>query len=88
MLESFHVSVPGQTPSNTVDHHQDPVFRAMSALAKQGLGWEDVYVRLTAGGFQVTRSECRRFVIPKARRPGGASGALCRLNGATPDAER
>lgn len=55
-----------ETPS---EHHQDPVFRAMSALAKQGLGWEDLYVRLNAGGFVVTRAECRRFVIPKARRP-------------------
>lgn len=64
------MSVPA---SNTVPETEtptvDPVFRAMSALAKQGLGWEDLYVRLNAGGFVVTRAECRRFVIPDARRP-------------------
>ena len=63
-----------QTPS---EHHQDPVFRAMSALAKQGLGWEDLYVRLNAGGFVVTRGECRRFVFPlKARRPPDRPGLV------------
>jgi hypothetical protein len=76
----MRVSAP-QKPSNTVEQHQDPVFRAMSALAKQGLGHEDIYVRLKAGGLAVTRAECRRFVIPKARRPAGAGGALCRLEG-------
>ncbi len=64
-----------QTPS------ADPVFRAMSELRKDGFGWEDIYARLTKAGLAVTKAECRRFVIPKARRPGGASGALCRLGG-------
>lgn len=52
-----------QTPS------ADPVFRAMSELRKDGFGWEDIYARLTKAGLAVTKADCRRFVIPKARRP-------------------
>lgn len=55
-----------QTPSET---QSDPVFRAMSELRKLDLGWEDIYVRMTAAGLNVSRAECRQFVIPKARRP-------------------
>ena len=78
-----------ETPTNTETPTADPVFRAMSALAKQGLGWEDLYVRLNAGGFVVTKAECRRFIFPlKARRPlRGGSGRFAACDGAATDAE-
>lgn len=67
--EGFLMVFQPQETQTPTEHHQDPVFRAMSELRKDGFGFEDIYVRLTKAGLAVTKAECRRFVIPKARRP-------------------
>jgi hypothetical protein len=78
MLESFHVSVPRETPSNTVATAEilpvtrlsDPALALLIRLRGQGYGWEDCCVLLQREGLFVSKSSVRRFILgPNARRP-------------------
>lgn len=55
-----------QTPTQTP---VPPYFAVMCAMRKDGWGYEDIHVELKTMGFSVSLDDCRRFVIPKARRP-------------------
>ena len=66
-MDSFHVSVPGQTPS---EHSNTDVVDREIQNMPAGLGWEDVFVLLKAKGLSIGRAELRRMVLgPKSRRP-------------------
>ena len=76
MLDSFHVSVPGQTLS---EHSNTDVVDREIQNMPAGLGWEDMFVLLKAKGLSIGRAELRRMVLgPKittaAKRQGHVSG--------------
>ena len=84
MLESFHVIVPRETPSNIVATAEilpvvrlsDPALALLIKLRGQGYGWEDCCVLLQREGLFVSKSSVRRFILgPEARRPPETAGA-------------
>lgn len=74
-----------ETPSKTqtrVVRLPDPALAHMIRMRGHGYGWEDAAVYLRRQGILISNADIRRFFLgPKARRPGGVSGALCRLDG-------
>ncbi len=75
-----------ETPMNT-DIQLSPANKLyLRHLIERGYGWEDIVVKcrsiplLRGIAPEAIRSLVLRFPL-KARRPGGASGALCRLGG-------
>lgn len=55
---------------NTVPETEETVLDGMiRAGATTGLGWEDIYVLLSAAGFKLDRERTRSIVIPKITTP-------------------